>query len=588
MATTTPAAATTTAALEEKRLSSDEKTEVGSNIVDPSADAKEQQEGSATGGSVNGGAENATSDDEPEYPSAAKLTLIIVSLCLAIFLVALDQTIIAPALGAITAKFQSVKDIGWYGSAYLLTTTALQPMYGTIYKYFNVKFAYLTAVFIFEVGSLISAVAPSSVTFIVGRAIAGIGTAGLFSGSIVILQLTSTVPLEKRPLAFGLIGGMWGIASVAGPLLGGAFTEHATWRWCFYINLPIGGIAMVIVFFFVHVNRNSAESRDMTFMARVRQLDLAGAAIFIPAIVCLLLALQWGGADYAWSNSRIIGLFCGFGAMIAIFIGIQFWQGDRGTLPPRLFKNRNTLAAMMFALFFGAGFFPLIYYLSLYFQAIQGVSAVQAGIKILPLLLSTVLCSIVSGGIITAIGYYNFVIIPCMVLFTVGSGMLTTLDVDSQLKEWFGYQVIAGLGIGAGFQIGVLIVQTVLPQEWVPVGTACIQFFQAFGGALFIAVAQTVFQNGLIDTIKADNIGIDPTIFINSGASEIKEVLTKMDRLDAFDTVLEAYMKGLRDTFYISLACSACALIACLFFQWKSVKQGPDGQKKKAEPAVPV
>ncbi|KAM0207576.1 hypothetical protein ACHAQI_007579 [Fusarium lateritium] len=580
MATTTPATAPTNAMLDEtRRLSSDEKTEVGSNnILDTSADNKEQQAGSISNSNVAG--------EEPQYPGAAKLTLIISSLCLAIFLVALDQTIIAPALGAITAKFQSVKDIGWYGSAYLLTTTALQPMYGTIYKYFNVKIAYLAAVFIFEIGSLISAVAPSSVAFIVGRAIAGIGTAGLFSGSIVILSLI--MPLEKRPLAFGLIGGMWGIASVAGPLLGGAFTEHATWRWCFYINLPIGGIAMVIVFFFVHVKRNSTDDDNLSLMARVRKLDLAGAAIFIPAIVCLLLALQWGGADYPWNNSRIIGLFCGFGAMIAIFIVIQFRQGDRGTLPPRLFKNRNTLAAMMFSMFFGAGFFPLIYYLSLYFQAIQGVSAVQAGIKILPLLLATVLCSIVSGGVITAIGYYNYVVIPCMVLYTIGCGMLTTLDVDSPLKEWFGYQVIAGLGIGAGFQIGVLIIQTVLPQDWVPVGTACVQFFQAFGGALFIAVAQTVFQNGLIDTIKADNIGIDPTIFINIGASEIEDTLKKMGRLDALDTVLQAYMKGLRDTFYISLACAACALIACLCFQWKSVKKGPDGEDRKPEPAVPV
>ncbi|KAM0252500.1 hypothetical protein ACHAP5_001148 [Fusarium lateritium] len=579
MATTTPATAPTNAMLDETRLSSDEKTEVGSNnILDTSADNKEQHAGSISNSNVAG--------EEPQYPGAAKLALIISSLCLAIFLVALDQTIIAPALGAITAKFQSVKDIGWYGSAYLLTTTALQPMYGTIYKYFNVKIAYLAAVFIFEIGSLISAVAPSSVAFIVGRAIAGIGTAGLFSGSIVILSLI--MPLEKRPLAFGLIGGMWGIASVAGPLLGGAFTEHATWRWCFYINLPIGGIAMVIVFFFVHVKRNSTDDDHLSLMARVRKLDLAGAAIFIPAIVCLLLALQWGGADYPWNNSRIIGLFCGFGAMIAIFIVIQFRQGDRGTLPPRLFKNRNTLAAMMFSMFFGAGFFPLIYYLSLYFQAIQGVSAVQAGIKILPLLLATVLCSIVSGGVITAIGYYNYVVIPCMVLYTIGCGMLTTLDVNSPLKEWFGYQVIAGLGIGAGFQIGVLIIQTVLPQDWVPVGTACVQFFQAFGGALFIAVAQTVFQNGLIDTIKADNIGIDPTIFINIGASEIEDTLKKMGRLDALDTVLEAYMKGLRDTFYISLACAACALIACLCFQWKSVKKGPDGEDRKPEPAVPV
>jgi hypothetical protein len=153
---------------QDTRLSSDEKTEVGSsNIMDTTADNKDPHGGT---GSINGN----PAEQEPQYPGAAKLTLIISSLCLAIFLVALDQTIIAPALGAITAQFRSVKDIGWYGSSYLLTTTALQPMYGTIYKHFNVKIAYLGAVFIFEVGSLISAVAPSSVAFIVGRAIAGV------------------------------------------------------------------------------------------------------------------------------------------------------------------------------------------------------------------------------------------------------------------------------------------------------------------------------------------------------------------------------------------------------------------------------
>lgn len=562
-----------------ERLSADEKTEVGSGILDTSADNNKSNPETNSN-------DDTQDEDAPQYPGAAKLTLILFSLCLAIFLVALDQTIIAPALGAITAQFNSVKDIGWYGSSYLLTTTALQPMYGAIYKYFNVKYAYLIAVFIFEIGSLLSAVAPSSTAFIIGRAIAGIGTAGLFSGSIVILSLI--MPLEKRPLAFGLVGGMWGIASVAGPLLGGVFTDHATWRWCFYINLPIGGLAMLIVFFFVQVNRNNAATKAMSFLDRIKKLDLAGAAIFIPAIVCLILALQWGGAEYPWNSSRIIGLFVGFALMIIIFIGVQIWQGDQGTLPPRLFKNRNVLPAMFFSMFFGASFFPLIYYLSLYFQAIQGVSAVQAGIKILPLLLSTVLCSIVAGGIITAVGYYSVVVIPCMILNAVGCGMISTLDVDSPMREWFGYQVIAGLGIGAGFQIGVLVVQTVLPQDWVPVGTACVQFFQAFGGAIFVAVAQTVFQNGLIDYLDKHDTGLDPRIFINTGASEVKKVLKEMHREDALNTVLKAYMSGLRNTFYITLACACGAFVACLFLQWKSVKKDADGNDKKAEPAIAV
>ncbi|KAF6842960.1 major facilitator superfamily transporter [Colletotrichum musicola] len=515
-----------------------------------------------------------SSEDDIEYPHGLKLVLIIVSLCLAVFLVALDQTIIAPALGAITSEYGSTKDIGWYGSSYLLTTTALQPMYGTVYKLFSIKYAYLVAIAIFEIGSLLCALAPSSTAFIVGRAIAGIGTAGLFSGSIVILSYT--MPLEKRPLAFGLIGGMWGVASVAGPLLGGVFTEKATWRWCFYINLPIGGIAMVFVFFLLHLSRkNNPEGKSL--VQRLMQLDLIGTAIFIPAIVCLLLALQWGGAEYPWNSSKIIGLFVGFGLMIILFVGIQLWQGDKGTLPPKLFKNRNVVCAMLFACFFGAAFFPLIYYLSLYFQAIQGVSAVQAGIKILPLLLATVVASMASGALISVIGYYSAIILPSLVLFAVGSGMITTFDLDTPMRAWFGYQVLAGLGIGAGFQIGVLVVQTVLPLEEVPVATACVQFFQAFGGAIMIAVAQSLFQTGLVDGVVKNAPGIDPAIFINGGADQVRSILTQMGRPDAIPAVLEAYMVGLRHTYYVTVACAVAAFVACLGLEWKSVKKEGKG-----------
>lgn len=351
---------------------------------------------------------------------------------------------------------------------------------------------------------------------------------------------------------------------------------------------------MVAIFFLLRIKGQEKQGHgNISFLDKIKKLDLLGTAVLIPAVICLLLALQWGGTEHPWGSSRIIGLFVGSGALTAVFIGVQFRKGDDGTLPPRLFRNRNVLCAMLFSFFFGSAFFPLVYYLSLYFQAVQGASAVEAGLKLLPLLMAEVLTSILSGALISSVGYYNPFALPAMVLFTAGAGMITTLTLDSPTRAWLGYQVIAGLGIGVGFQLAVLVVQAVLPRDSgaddIPVATACVQFFQSLGGAVFVAVAQTVFQNGLVEGLRRDAPGLDPAVIVNAGASQVREVLRGLGMGGYTTAVLGAYLTGLRHAYYITVACAACAFCAVMGLSWVNIKkkqeqqQGPGGEGRPVE-----
>ncbi|KAF7314331.1 Major facilitator superfamily transporter [Mycena kentingensis (nom. inval.)] len=507
------------------------------------------------------------SDEAIEYPQGVKLALITLALCLSVFLVALDNTIIATAIPKITDKFQSLDDVGWYGSAYLLTTAAFQLLFGRFYSFLSLKWVYISAILIFELGSLICGVAPSSSTLIVGRAIAGLGSAGIFSGALIIVA--NTVPLTKRPMYTGLIGAMYGIASVAGPLLGGVFTDKVSWRWCFYINLPIGAVTLIVITFFFTAPGAQRKEDGMPLRQRIMKFDPIGTIIFVPAIVSLLLALQWGGSKYEWSNGRIIGLFVVFGVLISIFIGLQVWGQENATVPPRILKYRSILAGCIFSLTLGSSFFILVYYLPIWFQAIKGVSAVKSGIDNLPMILSLVIASLIAGGVITAIGYYTPFLILSSILMGIGAGLITTFKATGTgHSAWIGYQIIYGFGVGFGMQQPIMAAQTVLDLPDIPTGTSLLMFLQTLGGALFVSVGQNVFTNKLVEGLIDKVPSVNPAIVLTAGATSLRNVVAP----ELVGAVLEVYNHALISAFYVSVAMGSLSIVGALLMEWKSVK----------------
>ncbi|KAF7547878.1 hypothetical protein G7046_g8874 [Stylonectria norvegica] len=501
-------------------------------------------------------------EDGQAYITGAKLGLVLAALYATMFLVALDRTIIGTAVPKISSDFHALDDIGWYASSYLIASSATQLLWGRIYTFYSTKTVFLAAVVIFEVGSAVCGAAPTSTAFIIGRAIAGLGSAGIFSGSSVIL--TQIVPLQKRPMYVGLMGSMFGISSIIGPLMGGAFTDNVTWRWCFYINLPIGGVVLILLFFLLHVPH---KSRDETLKRQFIRMDPIGTALFLPGIVCFILALQWGGATYPWNDGRVIALFVLAGVLVLAFIGVQIWRQEDATIPPRIMKQRSVACGVVYAMCIGGGLISMLYTLPLWFQAVKGTTAIQSGIDTIPLVLSLVVGAIMSGAIITNTGYYVPWMFASAIFMSIGSGMTTTFKIGTGHSAWIGYQVLFGLGLGMGMQQPSMAAQTVLAQADVSIGISLMFFAQSLGGAVFICVGQSLFVNYLSDGLKK-LAGVNAKAIVEAGATS----LTRVVPVERLHEVLVVYNDALQKAFIVVVAVSCLMVLPALGMEWKNIK----------------
>ncbi|KAF3202729.1 hypothetical protein TWF106_002124 [Orbilia oligospora] len=512
-----------------------------------------------------------TTEETHVYPTGTVLFSIVVALMLAIFLVALDRTIISTAIPQITNEFNSLGDVGWYGSAYLITGCGFMPLSGKIYTFYPTKWVFLAQIVFFEVGSALCGWAPDSTSFIVGRAIAGAGSSGIFTGTIIML--TDAVPLHKRSTFMGAFGGVFGVSGVIGPIMGGAFAQHATWRWSFWINLPIGAIAFIIILLIIKAD---PVQNNLTLVERIKQLDPIGTVIFLPSMICLLLALQWGGTEYAWSSGRIIALLVVFAVTIIIFIGVQIWKKDEATMPPRIVSQRSIAFGMWFAFCAGGGMMLFIYYLPIWFQAIQGVNATDSGVRLIPMVLTLVVGTFVAGGVVRAFGYYTPFMIAGAVVTSIGAGLLTTLTPSASAGKWIGFQVLYGFGLGLGLQQPAIAAQAVLERKDVPIGTSMVMFSQILGGAVFIAVGQSSFVNKLVKgLIQINAEGFDASKAIHTGATHLKEVIAPQ----YLPQVWEAYNAAIVNVFYVAVALCCASLIGALGMEWVSTRKHVDAPK---------
>jgi EmrB/QacA subfamily drug resistance transporter len=439
---------------------------------------------------------NATADPSqapPEHEFSKeehrRILVILFALMLGMFLAALDQTIVATALPTIAGDLHGLNHLSWVVTAYLIASTISLPLWGKFGDLYGRKNFFQLSIVIFLIGSMLSGLSHTMIELIACRAIQGVGAGGLMVGSQAIIG--DVIPPRQRGRYMGYFGAVFGLSSILGPLAGGWFTQHVSWRWIFYINVPIGIVALIAIALVLQIPVHRVQHK----------IDWWGTTFLSAGVVALILLTTWGGTTYAWGSTTIMALGIGGVALLVIFCLVEL-RAAEPIIPLVLFRNRTFSAASAVGFVIGFTMFGAIIYLPLYLQIVHGASPTKSGLELLPMVGGMLVTFVLSGQLVTRTGRYKIFPILGSAVLAVGLALLANLGPQTSFGYVALYMVIVGLGLGLVMQVLVVAVQNSVPYSQLGTATATATFFRTIGGAFGVAVLGAVFNTQLLAKLK--------------------------------------------------------------------------------------